>query len=88
MSSGGSDDFKIITTIYNYSFLKGNIEAKNIYEEIMNRAGFPVDNFNNNESIDKLKCPYCNGNLIEKYGKFGAFTSCENYPKCKFSFNI
>lgn len=88
ISLGGADDFKIINTIYNYSFLKGNIEAKNIYEEIMNRAGFPAENFNNYKSIYELKCPYCKGNLIEKYGQFGAFTACNNYPKCKFSFNI
>ncbi|QAS59619.1 topoisomerase DNA-binding C4 zinc finger domain-containing protein [Clostridium septicum] len=35
-----------------------------------------------------LKCPYCNGNLVERYGRYGSFVSCNNYPKCKFTFQV
>ena len=30
-------------------------------------------------------CPNCNGNLVKKEGRFGAFFSCSNFPKCRFS---
>jgi len=30
------------------------------------------------------KCPKCWGNLIFKYGKYGKFIACENYPKCDY----
>jgi restriction system protein len=39
--------------------------------------------------IEKLKkCPQCNGNLIERQGKFGKFYGCSNYPKCQYTENI
>ena len=33
-------------------------------------------------------CPQCNGDLIEKKGKFGKFYGCSNYPKCKYTEDI
>ncbi|MFC1613325.1 type I DNA topoisomerase [Patescibacteria group bacterium] len=30
------------------------------------------------------KCPQCNSPLVLRHGKFGEFTGCSNYPKCKF----
>ena len=29
-------------------------------------------------------CPKCGSNLIVKYGRFGEFTACSNYPKCRY----
>ena len=38
--------------------------------------------------VEKLeKCPQCDGNLIERKGKFGKFYGCSNYPKCKYTTN-
>jgi len=34
------------------------------------------------------KCPECGGALSMRQGKFGAFISCGNYPKCKYIKNI
>ncbi len=31
------------------------------------------------------KCPNCGNNLIEKFGKFGKFIACSNYPECKYT---
>jgi hypothetical protein len=36
------------------------------------------------KKLDENICPRCNGNLVEKKGKYGTFMGCENYPKCKF----
>ena len=30
------------------------------------------------------KCPQCGNNLVLKYGRFGEFTACSNYPTCKY----
>ena len=30
-------------------------------------------------------CPNCGSKLIKKDGRFGAFISCSNFPKCRFS---
>jgi formylmethanofuran dehydrogenase subunit E len=32
-------------------------------------------------------CPKCGGNLILRYGKFGKFKGCSNFPKCRFIVN-
>ena len=29
------------------------------------------------------KCHKCDGNIVEKKGKFGVFYACDKYPKCK-----
>ena len=30
------------------------------------------------------KCPECGNHLVLKHGRFGQFTACSNYPKCKY----
>ncbi|MFM7320989.1 MAG: DNA topoisomerase, partial [Armatimonadota bacterium] len=30
------------------------------------------------------QCPECGGDLVEKFGRFGKFQSCSNYPTCKY----
>ncbi len=36
-----------------------------------------------------LKCPYCNGNLVERINKKNntKFYGCSNYPRCKYTTN-
>lgn len=34
------------------------------------------------EKLDK-NCPDCGGDLIVKFGRFGKFIACSNYPNCK-----
>lgn len=34
------------------------------------------------------KCPRCNGQLIKRQGKNGAFYGCSNYPRCRYTKNI
>ncbi|MDR0423666.1 MAG: topoisomerase DNA-binding C4 zinc finger domain-containing protein [Rickettsiales bacterium] len=36
----------------------------------------------------KDNCPNCNGKLTLKFGKFGAFISCSNYPECRYIQNV
>ena len=30
------------------------------------------------------RCPKCDANLVIKQGRFGEFTACSNYPKCRY----
>ena len=30
-------------------------------------------------------CPYCNGYLVNRIGRYGRFIGCSNFPKCKYS---
>jgi DNA topoisomerase-1 len=34
------------------------------------------------EKLDR-ECPLCGGDLIMKFGRFGKFIACSNYPECK-----
>ncbi len=36
------------------------------------------------EKLDE-KCPTCGKDLIIKFGRFGKFVACSNYPECKFT---
>jgi predicted RNA-binding Zn-ribbon protein involved in translation (DUF1610 family) len=40
---------------------------------------------NRNSMIYNGICPKCGNQLIERKGKYGTFTGCSNYPKCKFT---
>ena len=31
-----------------------------------------------------MECPNCGSKLVEKFGRFGKFLSCSNYPECKY----
>lgn len=34
--------------------------------------------------IENGSCPKCDGTLLKRKGKYGEFTGCSNYPKCRF----
>ena len=36
------------------------------------------------DKIARNICPRCGGKLVLRYGKYGQFYGCENYPNCKF----
>ena len=36
------------------------------------------------KSVGK-KCPECGSELIEKFGRFGKFIACSNFPQCKYT---
>jgi DNA topoisomerase-1 len=31
-----------------------------------------------------MDCPNCGSKMVEKFGRFGKFLSCSNYPECKY----
>jgi DNA topoisomerase-1 len=36
------------------------------------------------EKLDK-KCPECGGDLLVKFGRFGKFIACANFPNCRYT---
>ncbi|WP_134702981.1 NERD domain-containing protein [Ammoniphilus sp. YIM 78166] len=34
--------------------------------------------------VAELICPRCEGELVERTGKYGIFHGCSNYPKCRY----
>jgi len=34
-------------------------------------------------SIEEIKCPDCDGEMVSRTGKFGVFWGRKNFPKCK-----
>jgi len=39
------------------------------------------------QETDKI-CPKCGSPIIERFGKFGKFYACSNFPKCKYTESI
>ena len=39
---------------------------------------------NNRALENKMICPKCGNELVERNGKYGKFIGCSNYPKCKY----
>ena len=39
----------------------------------------------NNNKVNNMICPKCGSDLVVRSGKYGTFTGCSNYPKCKYT---
>lgn len=39
----------------------------------------------NDMKLSNNICPRCGGMLVKRNGKYGSFTGCSNYPKCKYT---
>lgn len=62
--------------------LSSNIVDKNLRKEHLSTIKEKV--VNNTVLENNMICPKCNGNLVERNGKYGNFVGCSNYPKCKY----
>lgn len=51
------------------------------FEAAVQAAGTQVGKFARETD---LKCPTCDAPLVEKFGRYGKFVSCSNYPTCKY----
>ena len=59
-----------------YQPFKKNLEKK--YDEVSKEEISPIT------QLDEL-CPVCGKNLISRWGKYGKFISCSDWPKCKYT---
>lgn len=60
------------------SNIKGREAKRNHIESIKNAEA------DKNYKLATNICPRCGGNLVRRKGKYGNFTGCDNYPRCKF----
>ena len=67
----------------------GNINWKNVVadvyaplKEAIETAIANVEKINMDEETDEI-CETCGSNMVIKYGRFGKFMACKNYPECK-----
>jgi DNA topoisomerase-1 len=56
-----------------YVLLEKDLKAGQETEGVK-KTGIPIDE----------KCPNCGAMLVQKFGKYGPFVACSDYPKCKY----
>ena len=68
---------------------EGDIEWKEVVsefykplEEAIKEANEKIEKINMDEETDEI-CELCGSNMVIKYGRFGKFMACKNYPECK-----
>lgn len=68
---------------------EGNVEWKKVIEEFYSPlaeairvAIEKIEKVNMDEETDEI-CELCGSNMVIKYGRFGKFMACKNYPECK-----
>ena len=54
------------------------------FSENLKKKEREVEKKNLSEKTDKL-CPKCNSQIIIKFGRFGKFYACTNFPECKYT---
>jgi DNA topoisomerase-1 len=69
----GKEDWKEVIKNFYKPFLK-NLEEKS---REVKKSDFQT-------KLDR-RCPECGGELVEKFGRFGKFIACLNYPNCKYT---
>ena len=68
---------------------EGNAEWKKVVEEFYSPLAEAIrvaieniEKVNMDEETDEI-CELCGSNMVIKYGRFGKFMACKNYPECK-----
>ena len=68
---------------------EGDIQWKDVvgefYEplrEAIKESNEKIEKINMDEETDEI-CEECGSNMVIKYGRFGKFMACKNYPECK-----
>ena len=69
---------KIANTI-----MSNNVDSREIRKEHV--ADIHKNIKTEKESVKVGICPKCDGRLILRKGKYGTFTGCCNYPKCRYT---
>ncbi len=70
----------------------GNIEWKKVLRDFYPKLKVELDNAEKNldkvsikEEVTEEKCEKCGSNLIVKYGPYGKFLACPNFPECRYT---
>ena len=71
---------------------KGNKDWKDVlrefypnFEKEVNKAHEEIDKVEIPDEVTDEKCEKCGANLVVKYGPYGKFLACPNFPDCRFT---
>ncbi len=70
---------KVVDTI------NANTRIADEYDKQMHKAHIEARRRWTERQIAGGVCPECGGRLVRRYGKFGAFYGCANFPRCRFT---
>ncbi|HEY0555913.1 MAG TPA: topoisomerase DNA-binding C4 zinc finger domain-containing protein, partial [Thermoanaerobaculia bacterium] len=73
----GKIEWKQAVADFDVKFTK-DLETAGEQMPNVKREGIPLDE----------KCPDCGSGLLMRFGRFGPFIACSNYPDCKYSRNV
>ena len=72
----------------------GNVEWKQVLRDFYPKLKSELEDAEKNlekvsikEEVTDEKCDNCGANLVVKYGPYGKFLACPNFPTCKFTKN-
>ena len=70
----------------------GKVEWKKVLRDFYPKLKEELDNAEKNlekisikEEVTEEKCEKCGANLIVKYGPYGKFLACPNFPECRYT---
>ncbi len=72
IEEGNQDWHKLIDNFYD------------LFKKMLDKAEQDIEEINLVEESDEI-CEKCNANMLIKYGRYGKFLACSNYPECKFT---
>jgi len=65
---------------------ENNIQDKDINKKHIRHIYNQI--YEQEQKVNSLICPKCNGSLVVRNGPYGSFYGCSNYPNCKFKLNF
>ncbi len=73
------EDIPVISELIKNSNIN-NVDVKKEHVQMINQKKTTIET-----TTVGSKCPKCDGVMIERRGKSGAFIGCSQYPKCRFT---
>ena len=58
------------------------------FETSLKQAEAEMKNLRREVVLTDIDCPECGAKMVERWGRFGKFLSCQRYPECKASMPI
>ncbi|MCQ2609616.1 MAG: topoisomerase DNA-binding C4 zinc finger domain-containing protein, partial [Lachnospiraceae bacterium] len=72
----------------------GNLEWKQVlrdfypdFKKEVDIAHETLDKIETKDEVTEEKCEKCGANMVVKYGPYGKFLACPNFPDCRFTKN-
>lgn len=78
----------VVMTIQDCRYIATILETENIVdksEREIHNNNVVANKFIYEEKLRQNICPRCGGDLILRYGKYGEFYGCSNFPRCRFT---